>query len=36
MADEVKKIKPEAVFRMKNGFQGVRYDLIDVKMRRAI
>ena len=36
MADEVKKIKPEAVFRMKNGFEGVRYDLIDVKMRRAV
>lgn len=35
MADEVKKIKPEAVFTMKNGFEGVRYDLIDVKMREA-
>ena len=36
MADEVKKIKPEAVTTMKNGYEGVRYDLIDVKMRRAI
>ena len=36
MADEVKKIKPEAVFTMKNGYEGVRYDLIDVKMRRAV
>ena len=35
MADEVRKIKPEAVFKMKNGFEGVRYDLIDVKMREA-
>ena len=36
MADEVKKIKPEAVVLMKNGFQGVRYDMIDVNMRRAV
>ena len=36
MADEVKKIKPEAVFLMKNGFQGVRYGMIDVNMRRAV
>ena len=36
MADEVKKIKPEAVFIMKNGFEGVRYDMIDVNMRRAV
>ena len=36
MADEVKKIKPEAVVLMKNGFEGVRYDMIDVNMRRAV
>ena len=36
MADEVKKINPKAVITMKNGYEGVRYDLIDIKMRRAI
>ena len=36
MADEVKKINPKAVITMKNGYEGVRYDLIDIKMRRAV
>ena len=30
IAEEVQKIKPEAVFKMANGFLGVNYDLIDV------
>ena len=30
IAEEVQKLKPEAVFRMANGFLGVNYDQIDV------
>ena len=36
MADEVKKIKPEAVTTMKNGYEGVRYDLIDVQFKEIV
>ena len=35
MADEVMKVKPEAVVTMDNGFFGVRYDLIDVQFKEA-
>ena len=32
IAEEVQKLKPEAVFRMANGFLGVNYDQIDVDL----
>ncbi len=35
MADEVIKVVPEAVVTMSNGYQGVRYDLIDVTFKEA-
>jgi len=36
MSDEVKKIFPEAVVMMANGYEGVRYDLIDVQFKEAV
>ena len=36
MSDEVKKIFPEAVVLMANGYEGVRYDLIDVQFKEAV
>ncbi len=35
MADEVIKVVPEAVVTMSNGYQGVRYDLIDVTFKEV-
>ena len=35
MADEVIKVVPEAVVTMDNGYQGVRYDLIDVTFKEV-
>jgi len=35
MADEVQKIKPEAVVKMDNGFLGIIYDQIDVNFKEA-
>jgi hypothetical protein len=36
MSDEVKKIFPKAVVRMPNGYEGVRYDLIDVQFKEVV
>ena len=36
MSDEVKKIFPEAVVKMANGYEGVRYDLTDVYFKEVI
>jgi len=36
MSDEVKKIFPEAVVKMANGYEGVRYDLTDVHFKEVI
>jgi len=36
MSDEVKKILPKAVVKMPNGYEGVRYDLIDVQFKEAV
>tara|TARA_E500000305_G_C3978961_1_gene215842 strand:- start:285 stop:1085 length:801 start_codon:yes stop_codon:yes gene_type:complete len=36
MSDEVKKVFPEAVVIMANGYEGVRYDLIDVQFKEAV
>ena len=35
MADEVIKIKPEAVYKMDNGYLGVDYSQIDVQYREV-
>ena len=35
MADDVKKIVPEAVVTMANGFLGVNYNLIDVQFKEV-
>ena len=36
MSDEVKKIFPKAVVTMPNGYEGVRYDLIDVQFKEVV
>ena len=36
MSDEVKNIFPEAVVIMNNGYEAVRYDLIDVQFKEAV
>ena len=36
MADDVKKIVPEAVVTMANGFLGVNYNLIDVQFKEVV
>jgi hypothetical protein len=36
MSDEVKKIFPKAVVKMPNGYEGVRYDLIDVQFKEVV
>ena len=36
MSDEVKKLFPEAVVIMDNGYEGVRYDLIDVQFKEVL
>ena len=36
MSDEVKKIFPEAVVMMANGYEGVRYDLTDVQFKEVV
>jgi len=36
MSDEVKKIFPKAVVKMPNGYEAVRYDLIDVQFKEVI
>ncbi len=35
MSDDVKKLFPEAVVIMDNGYEGVRYDLIDVQFKEV-
>jgi len=36
MSDEVKKIFPKAVVKMPNGYEAVRYDLIDVQFKEVV
>ena len=36
MSDDVKKLFPEAVAVMDNGYEAVRYDLIDVQFKEAV
>ena len=36
MSDDVKKLFPEAVVIMDNGYEGVRYDLIDVQFKEIV
>ena len=36
MSDDVKKLLPEAVVIMDNGYEGVRYDLIDVQFKEIV
>ena len=36
MSDEVKKIFPRAVVKMPNGYEAVRYDLIDVQFKEVV
>ena len=36
MSDDVKKLFPEAVIMMDNGYEGVRYDLIDVQFNEIV
>ena len=36
MSDDVKNLFPEAVIMMDNGYEGVRYDLIDVQFKEIV